>query len=318
MRPVVVVPTFNAKERLERLLESLAPDAEEFEVVVVDNASTDGTAELVRRRFPAVQLLELEENLGFGRAVNRGVQSSSGDPIVLVNNDCVCAPGFVSQLAQGIDARRGVVMAAGVMRNRDRRDLIDTAGVSVDQTLLVYDHLQGQPLSALDGAVSDPLGPCGAAAAYDRAAFLDVGGFDDAFFAYWEDVDLALRLTAAGGRCALRSTARGVHEHAATLGSGSRRKNYLMGYGRGYLLRKWSVLSPKRLPQVLLRELAICAGQVAIDRTVAGMSGRIAGYRAARAVPRYPYPERVVGESVRATALLGSRLRRRLRMRAHA
>ena len=79
------------------------------------------------------------------------------------------------------------------------------------------------------------------------ATALRVGPFDERFFAYWEDVDLALRMREAGWRCALAPGALGTHAHSATLGSGSARKNYLMGFGRGYLLRKWGVLrSPLR------------------------------------------------------------------------
>ena len=91
--------------------------------------------------------------------------------------------------------------------------------------------------------MADPLGPSGAAAAFDRAAFLECGGFDERLFAYWEDVDLVLRLRLAGARCVLVPDARAVHSHSATLGSGSARKNYLTGFGRGYVLRKWGVLS---------------------------------------------------------------------------
>ena len=106
-----------------------------------------------------------------------------------------------------------------------------------------------------------------------------------------EDVDLTLRLVRAGGRCALATRAVGTHEHSATLGSGSSRKNYLMGFGRGYLLRKWSVTdSPGRALRVLASDGVVCGGQLVLDRTAAGIRGRIDGFRAARTVPREPYP----------------------------
>ena len=96
----------------------------------------------------------------------------------------------------------------------------------------------------LDGDVPNPLGPSGAAAAYLNDAFWEAGGFDERIFAYWEDVDLALSLRTLGYKCALARRAIGTHAHSATLGSGSPRKNYLMGFGRGYVLRKWGVWSP--------------------------------------------------------------------------
>ena len=96
------------------------------------------------------------------------------------------------------------------------------------------------------------------------------GGFDERLFAYWEDVDSCSGCGGEGYRCALAADARGVHEHSATLGSGSARKNYLMGFGRGYVLRKWRVLSASRFAGVMARAV-LCAGQAIVDRNVAGL-----------------------------------------------
>ncbi len=134
-------------------------------------------------------------------------------------------------------------MAAGVLLEAHDPTVVDSAGIELDDTLLVFDYLNGQPISVLTRALADPLGPSGAAAAFDRAAFLECGGFDERLFAYWEDVDLVLRLRLAGARCVLVPDARAVHSHSATLGSGSARKNYLTGFGRGYVLRKWGVVT---------------------------------------------------------------------------
>jgi GT2 family glycosyltransferase len=208
-------------------------------------------------------------------------------------------------------------MAAGVMRDLHDTSLIDTAGMQLDGTLLVADYLNGEQVSVLDGVVPDPIGPCAAAAAFDRSAFFDVGGFDEALFAYWEDVDLVLRLRLLGGRCTLASRARGVHEHSATLGSGSGRKNYLTGFGRGYVLRKWSVLRPRRLAAVAALEVPICLGQAVVDRNMTGVVGRIRGYRAVRPDAIRPYPADALpdGQSPSTTSSLGLRVRRRLRLR---
>ena len=107
----------------------------------------------------------------------------------------------------------------------------------------------------------DPVGPSGAAAAIWREAFIEADGFDEGYWMYLEDVDLVLRLRRAGGSCRLARSARGTHLHSASLGAGSARKDYLAGYGRGYLLRKWGVLTPRRLPGVLARELVLCGGR---------------------------------------------------------
>ncbi len=133
------------------------------------------------------------------------------------------------------------------------------------------------------------MGPSGASAAFWREAFLEVGGFDERLFAYFEDVDLTLRIRLAGGSCRLAPRALGTHEHSATLGPGSRRKDYLIGFGRGYLLRKWGVLTPRRLPGVILRELAWCAGQLLMDRNLGAISGRLDGLRSRPEA--HPYPQ---------------------------
>ena len=310
----VVVPTWNGAHRLERLLRSLAIQSVPHQVVVVDNGSTDGTREMLRGRFPAVEVITLPRNEGFSRAINVGARRAEGDALVLLNDDCVCSEGFVEALAGALDPASGVVMAASVLCNRHDPALIESAGMELDHTLLVWEHLHGEPISVLDRPVPEPVGPSAAAAAFDRAAFLGAGGFDEHLFAYWEDVDLVVKLRLDGGRCVLARGALGVHEHSATLGAGSREKNYLMGFGRGYILRKWSVLGPRRIPHVAVRELVICVGQAAIDGNAAGVRGRLDGYRAAKGAPKHPYPADVVLPFGGAGAL--RTLRRRLRRRA--
>lgn len=307
-RATVVVPTVDGAGRLPRLLDSLARQTVMHEVIVVDNASKQPV------KAPDVEVLRLEENRGFAAAVNIAARRAGGDALVLVNDDCVCEPQFVEEVTAALDPASGVVMSAGILLDAARPSLIDTAGMELDATLLVFDYLNGEPVSVLDGPVADPVGPCGAAAAFDRDAFLEAGGFDEVLFAYWEDVDLVLRLRAYGGRCALAKNARGTHEHSATLGSGSWQKNYLVGFGRAYVARKWGVLGPRRLPQALAADLLICFGQAVIDRNLAGARGRLAGFRAAAAGARLPYPDDAPG--VRMAETLLARARRRARMRA--
>jgi GT2 family glycosyltransferase len=278
MSASVLVASWNGARRLERLLPSLDGEAQ---VIVVDNGSTDGTGDLLARRFPHVDVIARPRNEGFSRAVNLAARAAEGDALVLVNDDCVCRPGFVAALAGALDPGDGVAMAAGVLLEARNPGIVDSAGMELDDTLLVFDYLNGRPVAALDELPAPPVGPSGAAAAFDRDAFLELGGFDEALFAYWEDVDLVLRLRAAGASCALVPEARALHDHSATLGSGSRAKNYLTGFGRGYVLRKWGVVSGRRGVAALAREAGICAAQLVVDRTVSGATGRLAGWRAA-------------------------------------
>ena len=112
MSATVIVPSWNGAQRLQRLLPTLGTDSE---VVVVDNGSTDATADLLARRFPQVEIMRLARNHGFSKAVNRGAEVASSDAIVLVNDDCVCEQGFAERLARALDPASGVPMAAGVL-----------------------------------------------------------------------------------------------------------------------------------------------------------------------------------------------------------
>ena len=276
----MILPSLNGPRTLGAL-RSLADQSAPHETIVVDNASRDHEVSAVCEEFEFARAIRSDVNLGFSRAVNVAAGEAAGDALILVNDDAHYDPEFVECLVAALDPGASVVAAAGVLRSEGDESRIDSAGIEVDRTLVGFDYLHGRPLDMLSGRTPDPFGPTGAAAAYQREWFVRVGGFDERIFAYFEDVDLALRLRLAGGRCRLEPAARGTHAHAATLGSGSARKNYLMGFARGYLLRKWGVVSPSRAPAVIAREAIVCLGQALIDRNVQGVRGRRAGWRAA-------------------------------------
>ncbi len=277
VRPAVYIPTFDGRERLERTLRSLEEQSRAVDVVVVDNGSSDGTAEMLAEEFPEVAVLALERNLGFGPAINRAVREHPADPLILLNNDVECEPRFVEAMLDA--AAEGVRSVAGVLLQERTPGLIDSAGVVADRTLMGFDYLHGEPVEAAASA-ADPLGPTGGAALYDRAAFEAVGGFDERIFLYYEDLDLALRLAAAGGRCRLAVGARALHAYSASLGAGSGDKYARTGWSRGYMLRRYGVMSrPGRALRALTCEAAICGGQLAMDRTAAGLRGRLRGWR---------------------------------------
>jgi N-acetylglucosaminyl-diphospho-decaprenol L-rhamnosyltransferase len=299
---------------LARLLASLEGQGGVLEVLVVANRAPE--AALAGIESGPVRVIRLPENLGYSRAMNLGAREARGDVLVLLNDDSRCEPGYVEAILGALDPAAGIAMAAGVMLDHRDPSLIDTAGVEIGHALLAFDYMNGEPVAALERGVPDPLGPSGAAAAFDTERFLALGGFDEGLFAYQEDTDLALRMRTAGFRCRLAAGARGFHEHSATLGSGSARKNYLMGFGRGYLLRKWNVLtSPRRLASALAADAVICAGQAVVDRNLAGVRGRVRGYRSAAASHAYPV-EAIAGQpSVPGlVADLSRRARRRRRL----
>jgi N-acetylglucosaminyl-diphospho-decaprenol L-rhamnosyltransferase len=308
MRPAVYIPTFNGRERLARALRSLEAQSRPADVVVVDNGSGDGTAELLREEFPAVALLELGENLGFGPALNRAIEERPADPVILLNNDVKCEPRFIEAMLDAV--AEGAETVAGVLVQEAAPGSIDSAGVVADRTLMGFDYLHGEPLEAAATA-ADPLGPTGGAALYRLDAFRAAGGFDERIFLYYEDLDLALRLRAAGARCRLAAGARAVHAYSASLGAGSGEKYARSGWSRGYMLRRYGVMShPGRALRALAAEAAICAGQLLADRTAKGIGGRLRGWRDAAGLERRPIPEGALLDITLREALARRRRRR--------
>ena len=305
MEPVVYIPNWNGGELLLQTLASLSGE-DQARIVIVDNGSSDDSVARARDRFPGVECLELGENLGFGRALNRAVSELPGDPVIFLNNDVECEAGFLERLLGA--ASHGAEMVAGVLVQADRPNLIDSAGVVVEgDTLLAFDYLHGESTDVLDQA-PPPLAPCGGAALFRRDAFESLKGFDERIFIYLEDVDLALRAAATGMSCLLARDARARHAYSASLGSRSGAKYERTGWSRGYLLRRYGIAKRPAAARALLVEGAICAGQLVQHRTAKGLSGRIAGWRAAAGLPVHELPS---------AGLLDLSVRERLRLRAN-
>lgn len=284
----VVIPSLRGGRTLSELVSRLLADARlETEVVVADNGlAAAAVAELGER---GARVLAMGANVGFGAAVNRAARASEGELLVLLNDDATPVPGcdVPGDLAAALGG--AAEMAAGVLLQERRPDLIESAGIELDAALNPHDYLFGEPVTRLADGVAPPLGPCGGAAGFRRAAFLDVGGFDEGFFAYFEDVDLALRLRARGVRCALAPSARLVHAGSRTVGFHSLEKAALTGFSRGYFLRKYGVLRrPARAARVLAIELATCALLARRHRSLEPAGARVRGW--ARCSAREDWP----------------------------
>jgi N-acetylglucosaminyl-diphospho-decaprenol L-rhamnosyltransferase len=277
VRPTVYIPNFNGADHLGRVLRSLGEQTRPAAVAIVDNGSSDDSVAVAREAMPEAKVLEMGQNLGFGPALNRAVAEAPGDPVILLNNDTEAEPRFVEALLDGLS--EGTDSVAGMLLQERAPELIDSAGVVADATLMGFDHLHGEPAGSAARA-ADPLGPTGGAALYRRSAFEAVGGFDERIFLYYEDLDLALRLAATGGRCRLAADARAVHAYSASLGAGSGEKYARTGWSRGYMLRRYGVMRNPRLGlRALACEGALCAGQLLRDRTAQGLRGRLRGWR---------------------------------------
>lgn len=273
----VVVVTWNGRERLGSCLERLVRQTAPHRVIVVDNASTDGTSEMVRERHPGVDVIEMDRNVGFGRGVNAGAAAGQGEAIVLVNDDVEIDETCLEALLAPLQQDPAVGMVAGLMTIPDS-DLVDSFGIELDVTLAAYNRLRRGPAGQAPGVL---VGPSGGLAAYRRGAFEAAGGFDERLFAYGEDVDLALRLRLAGWDAAAAPAARGVHLGGATIGVDSPRQRFLAGFARAFLMRRYGVLRGRHAFRALAIEALVVAAGFVRGRTTAHVRGRIAGWRAA-------------------------------------
>jgi GT2 family glycosyltransferase len=266
---------------------------------------------MLASQFPEVMTTRLSDNVGFGRAVNHGVGLADGEIVVVINDDVTCGPEAVRALSSAFDAPE-VGMAGGVLIQAGS-DLVDSAGLLCDSSLGSVDWGRGEHVAAFQACVEQggavPAGPTGGFAAYRRNAFEQVGGFDPAFFAYYEDLDLALRLRARGwgfepvpGACA-------IHLGSATSGWRSIQKAAMVGRSRGLMVRKYGVLSRPRAWPILAIEFA--AGLVlCIElRTLSPLGSRAAGF--AGGARTAPYPKNPAVISVGVSEVIRARISRR-------
>jgi len=273
---------------LESLEQALARVEEPTEVIVVDNASDDGSRELVRDRHPAATLVPLSANVGFPRAVNEALGSARGEWLLLINNDATIEPDAVRQLlAVGCEAP-DVGSVAAQMRFAGQPGTINSAGIEVDRLGVVYDRLLGRPISSSEREPTEVFGASAGAALFRRAMLADVGGFDDSFFAFLEDADLAWRARMTGWRSLYAPAAVVHHHHSATAGHASGFKHFHVGLNRVRLLAKNA--DGRHLARYGAAMAAYDLGYVAYacvaDRTLAPVRGRLLGLRQWRSYRR--------------------------------
>jgi GT2 family glycosyltransferase len=287
--------TTNARELLASSLEHMRRQTIPHTIYLSDNASADGTAAMVRERFPEVVLIENETNLGFGRSCNNGAKAGTGDVIVLANDDMDVEPDFLERLVAPLEAdpQVGMVAAMTLMPNSGG-GLVDGFGIELDSTLAPYNRLRYMTPDDVPGVL---VGPSAGAAAYRRTAWEGVGGFDERIFVYGEDVDLALRMRLEGWRAAAAPDARGVHLGGATTGPGSDFHRTHAGFGRGLVLRRYGVLRSRAAPRALLHEGLVVGWGLVRHRSLLPLRARIRGWRAA-AGTRLPVPPGAVDERI--------------------
>jgi GT2 family glycosyltransferase len=189
----VIIVTHNSRAFISQCLRSLQQQSTKCEIVVVDNGSSDKTPDLVRKDFPKVRIVE-QTNLGFGAGCNRGVKESTGDVVAFLNPDTRPATDWLVHLVDELETGR---IHTSQIIDDDRPDRVQTLGLDLHYTGIATLRRHGERAPLAGGAEEVP-GLSGAAFALMRRDFERLGGFDEGFFLYMEDVDLAWRARRAG------------------------------------------------------------------------------------------------------------------------
>lgn len=265
---------------LDSIFEALARIPEHTQTIVVDNASLDGSCNLIRRSHPETALIALAENRGFAAGVAAGLEQARGEWILLVNNDATVAPDAALLLLAAGRSASDVGSVAAQMVFADRPEVINSAGIEVDSRGSAHDRGVGEPREG-PGPAREVFGASGGAALLRRSMLESVGGFDTSFFLFMEDADLAWRARMHGWRCLYTPAAVVEHHHSATARHGSPLKHYHAGRNRIRMLAKNAdpVWLRRRVVAIVVRELAHVTAQVVADRTFAPVRGRLAGLR---------------------------------------
>jgi GT2 family glycosyltransferase len=253
----IVIVNFNGRRFLEPCLSSLASQSfKNFEIIIVDNHSSDGSGEYIRNQFPSVTLIETGKNLGFAGGTNAGIRASHGDYILTLNNDTITDPLFIGNLIPPMIADSRLGMCASKMLFPDGR--INSTGICISRSGAAWDRGIYEQDSGQYDTEEDVFGPCAGAALYRRTMLDEIGLFDEDFFIYMEDVDLAFRARLAGWACRFIPSARVTHFMGGTTGINS---DLSVFYGNRNLL--WNMIKnfPSRtllisLPWIIGRNCA--------------------------------------------------------------
>jgi GT2 family glycosyltransferase len=253
-RVSVVIPNWNGAEHLPECLDSLRQQSfRDFEVVMVDNGSSDDSLALVEREYPWVRTIRNGANLGFSAAVNAGIRATEAEYVVLLNNDTRADAGWLEQLVRSLDGIPEASFAACRMLRYDPPHCIDSAG---DR----FSLWRGGGINIGAGDPADHhrepawvFGACAGAAIYRRTMFEDIGLFDEDFFLVFEDIDIDLRAQVAGHRCLYIPDAVVYHKRGASTDGRS-------AVVATRSLRNMIWTAGKNLPPALLLVWMICFG----------------------------------------------------------
>jgi GT2 family glycosyltransferase len=241
----IIIPTWNTKRWLPGCLNGLrAQTHRDFEIVVVDNGSTDGSVEFLRQNYPEVRLITFAQNRGFAPAVNAGIRATAGPYVALLNVDTVPHPDWLAALVQVVKSSPPTVGSlASKMLLMDNPQILDDAGNLFSWYGSAQKRGKGQPADTFT-QMDEVLSACGGAGLFRRAFLDDAGGLDEQFVSYLEDVDLGLRGQLLGYTCLFVPQSQVLHKWH---GAGLPRANYVF-----YSTRNRLAVLLKNIPWRLL------------------------------------------------------------------
>ena len=218
----VIIVNANTGEHITRALEALANQRlAAARVIVVDNASADGSPDAIAKRFPSVELIRLDRNVGFAAANNLAVRAAEDcEWVALLNPDAFPLADWLAALARAIGTHQEYAFFGSRLVSAEAPSRLDGTGDVYHVSGLAWRRDHGRPATIAPPA-GEIFSPCAAAALYRRDAFLEVGGFDESYFCYFEDSDLAFRLRLAGHRCLYVPDAVVHHVGSVTAGRSS-------------------------------------------------------------------------------------------------
>lgn len=326
-----MIPNWNGEHFLELCLSSLKRQSfEDFETILVDNGSTDGSLGLIARDFPEVGVVSLDENLGFSAAANAGIKASDAELVALLNNDTEQDPGWLEALVRAADSHPDAGSFASKMLDFQDRRMLDGAGDALRLSGLPYRLGHGERDRGQFESPEAVFGACGAAALYRRRMLEEIGLFDEDFFAYCEDGDLSFRAHLAGYEC--RYVPDAVVYHMGSASTGGKRSVTATTLGTrnslGLLVKNLPLsVAPHLLPFFVVGQLArllTAAATGTLRAHLEGLAGawrhlplmleKRRGIQVSRKVSDASIRVVVLSSSLAATASIARRIRDSLRV----
>lgn len=219
MKVSIVIPNYNGKHFMKACMESLYKQTwKEFEVIVVDNASSDGSVSYIEEYYPDIRLIKMDTNTGFSTAVNVGIQDAKAPYVFLLNNDTECEPNCVRELYHAIRKSKKIFSVSSQMIQYHNRESLDSAGDIYTVFGWAFNRGNGKPISMYSKEES-VFTACAGAAMYRKSIFDEIGYFDENFFAYREDIDIGYRGRIHGYENRYCPTAKVYHIGSGTSGS---------------------------------------------------------------------------------------------------